>query len=220
LCYINALLVIWFNQKCFSALYDRIVTYCAEVETGMDWETVVQYAVMMRCIYSCKSRDDSGPFDILPSARKRPEFRFIAVPGEHETVDSLIAYVEGELVHCTDPTLVMVNSQFAGFPTFDGLVWYHDPASSSPVRPPIVGYQCKLGRQGTDWNVPDSVREGVLIRGNPAGSTFHKHNKWEYFSDAQVKAFVGSSLEPLVPTNWPKVELRKNKKTKKKKTKK
>jgi hypothetical protein len=210
LCYINALLVIWFDQKCFSALYDRIVTYGAEVQTGMDWETVVQYAVMMRCVYSCKNRDDSGPFDILPSARKRTKFRFIAVPGEHETVDSLIAYVEGELVHCTDPTLVMVNSQFAKFPTFDGLVWYHDPASS-PVCPPIVGYQCKLGRSGTNWNVPDSVRKGVLIRGKPRVSTFRKQ-KWEYFSDTQVKEFVGSSLEPLIPTNWPKLNEEKTKK--------
>ena len=204
LCYINALLVTWFEKKCFSSLYDEIAIYGAKVETGLDWETLVQYAVMMRCVYSSKCSDDKGPFDIVP-AGECPEFRFIPVPGECETVDSLIEFVKGELIDCREPILVMVNSQFARFPAFDGFVWYYNPSSSKKTRHSIVGYQCKLGKMGTYWDVPDSISKGVLIRGLPAGSTFRKH-KWEYFSEAQVKDFVGFSLQPLIPATWPKVE--------------
>ena len=101
----------------------------------------------------------------------------------------------------------MVNSQFAKLPTFDGFVWYHDPVAndaSGVAVPKIIGYQCKLGKGGTSWAVPDSISKGVLIRGVPADKTFKK-DKWEYLSNTQVKEFVGYSLEPLVPVNWPDI---------------
>jgi len=31
-----------------------MTTFSAKVETGLDWETLVQYAVMMRCVLACK----------------------------------------------------------------------------------------------------------------------------------------------------------------------
>lgn len=199
LCYINALLEKWFRQDCFSSLYREITTYGAKLKTGLDWETLVQYAVMMRCVYASKCADNNGPFNNVPSG-ECPKFRFIPVPGEHETVDALIGYVNSQLIDCTKPTLVMVNSQFSNFPTFDGFVWYHTPAKTD-----IVGYQCKLGRTCTSWDVPSSVNRGFLIRGLPAQSSFEKAN-WQYLSKPEIKQFLGFSLEHLIPDDWPKVE--------------
>ena len=42
-------------------------TFGAKVETGFDWETLVQYAVMMRCVLAYKDSADRGPFDIVPA---------------------------------------------------------------------------------------------------------------------------------------------------------
>ena len=126
-------------------------TFGAKVETGLDWETVVQYAVMMRCVLVCKDSADRGPFDIVPAA-ECPEFIYISVPGEHKTVDAVMTYVKKRLGQCGKHTLVMVNSQFAKLPVFDGFVWYHVPVANDATGVAlhkIIGYQCKLGREGT-----------------------------------------------------------------------
>lgn len=190
-----------YGGKCFSSLYQEIQSYGSKAGTGLDWETLVQYAVMMRCVYASKCSDGQGPFDILP-AGGCPDFCFIPVPAQNRTVDSLIEFVKSKLAQCTKSTLVMVNSQFAGIPAFDGFVWYHNPT----FAPTIVGYQCKLGKKGTSWNVPASISKGVLIRGLPVDSTFLKHPKWEYYSKTQVVGVLGFSLQPLIPASWPKVE--------------
>lgn len=209
LCYINALLEIWFDQKCFTSLYNEITVYGRKVGTGLDWETLVQYAVMMRCVYASKCSVYDGPFGILPNAATCPIFRFISVPASCQNVDGLITYVKNKLKECKEPTLVMANSQYANFPVFDGFVWYHVPGSNNANNAnnadTIMGYQCKLGRATSTWDIPDPIRKGVLIRGLPVDSSFKK-DKWEYLTKTEVEEFLGYSLQPLIPANWPALQ--------------
>ena len=96
LCYVNALLSIWFQQNCFGSLYDHLTTFGAKLESGLDWETLIQYAVMMRCVLACKDSAERGPFDIVP-AGVCPDFIYKSVPGEHKTVDAVLNYVKGSI---------------------------------------------------------------------------------------------------------------------------
>lgn len=205
LCYINALLVKWFKLAHFEVLYQEMQSFGAKVQTGLDWETLVQYAVMMRCVLASNHKAYRGPFDILP-ANTEVEFLFLTVPGEIVTIEAMIDYVQNKLLEYTGPMLVMVNCQFAKFPTFDGFVWYHAPAASNAVDPAkkIVGYQCKLGKEGTVWEIPPSISKGVLVRGKPADTTFEKE-KWVYLAKDTLNDFLGYSLQPLVPANWPEM---------------
>ena len=190
----------------YISIYKEIEAHGTKVATGLDWEVLVQYVVMMRCILASKRADYKGPFDIIPVRNECPEFRYIAVPGECKTINELIEYVGQQLKECTTPTLVMITSQYACFPIFDGFVWYHAPATSNTAGPTrkIIGYQCKLGNTGTSWIVPDSISKGVLIRGQPVDTSFNK-KKWEFLDTQQITDFVGYSLQPLVPAKWPTI---------------
>lgn len=52
------------QAEVFSSLHDEITTYAAKEGTGLDYEALVQYTVMLRCVNSSISSDCRGPFDI------------------------------------------------------------------------------------------------------------------------------------------------------------
>jgi hypothetical protein len=203
ICYIHALLVVRFEQYSFSDLYEQMQTYGTTMGSGLDWEAVVHYAVMLRCILGCNSELEKGPFNILPMNAK-PQFMFVQVPGEITTVDELIDYVTELCTRCSQPALLMVVSKFASFPIFDGFVWYHVPTETATAESArkIIGYQCKKGKAGTNCAVPDSIHSAVLLRGAAPPRTRVRGDKWEYWDISTIKRFVGTSLLPLVPKNW------------------
>ena len=203
LCYIHAILVIWFGQNYFMRLYKSIEIYGSTVGTGLDWETVVQYAVMMRCVLACECEQYNGPFDILPP-RKKPKFLYIEVPGEIRTIEDMIDYVKSRVCHHNYPILALVKPMFASFPMFDGFVWYHQPHEDLEIAPMEmkIGFQCKLGNEGASQLIPDYIAKGVLVRGKPSGTSFQK-DKWEYMNAEEIDELVGFSLKPLIPVHWP-----------------
>jgi hypothetical protein len=179
------------------SLIDELGVYSSRTETGLDWEIIVQVAILLRCV-GAYFGDNDPPF--LGRGCTVHDIECVTIPKEYQTLDGAHKFI----VDCTRAvkvgTVMYISPQFAKFPDYDGFLLYKE----SDSRNRIIGVQIKLLR-GYPKNLPPSWMEAAyLIRGGAPVKAFAKE-KWQYLNDNEMKSLLGYSLEPLYPSSWPAV---------------
>jgi hypothetical protein len=179
------------------SLIDELGVYSSRTETGLDWEIIVQVAILLRCV-GAYFRDNNPPF--LGRGCSVRDIECVTIPTENQTLDRAYQFI----VDCTREvkvgTVMYISPQFAKFPDYDGFLLYKE----SDSRNQIIGLQIKLLR-GYPKNLPPSWMEAAyLIRGGAPVKAFAKE-KWQYLNNNEMKSLLGYSLEPLYPSSWPAV---------------
>ena len=180
----------------FAQLYTHLSVHATRTETGLDWELIVQFALLLRCV-AAKVNGLLGPFEICGLGCK-PDIMCRTLVAECNSLLSAQSIITAEMLSLENATIAIYTPVYAKFPAFDGFVAYH---CNGHVR--VFGYQCKLNR-GYPKNdaPPDWPEKAFLLRGN-APRTDNRRRGWEYCSHDFIKSEVlGHSLAPLYPAAW------------------
>jgi hypothetical protein len=202
LCYISCILSRCPETEITTELIGCIASLealCQTLESGKDWEVIVQFALILRCCY----HEGDYPFhkieEYVPS-RCLPDVTVFKPFAR----DSAGAHAEIKQ-HCAGlmgPTLVVVIPRYAKFPLFDAFVAFHNPGKDLYVS----GIQMKLGRAvpKARGNSFQWVSRGYLVRGLPAEASYET-DFWHYLNSAELNELLGVSLSVLQPRQWPQV---------------
>lgn len=171
-----------------------IPVFASMVETGLDWQCVVEVAVLLRALEAWLMKTDH-PF--LPSLSEVKLIQFVTMPDDIQTLKQARKLITN-LPH-RDSHLVVVRSSFAKFPLFDGFV-----VGMLPTGSVVTGYQVKLGRRTPRSPVPSWVNGGgLLVRGLAPSSTRDKRpSGWTFMNRSEIETFLGYSLASLYPAVW------------------
>jgi hypothetical protein len=172
-----------------------IPVFASMVETGLDWQSVVDVAVLLRALEALLWK---GKHPLVSSIPEVKSIKFVPMPDEYRTLEQgqqFIAHLpQREAGH-----LYIIRSTYAKFPLFDGFLVAVLPTNLKEV----TGYQVKLGRHTPRQAVPNWVNGGgVLIRGLASTSSSSRPNGWKFMSECQIQEFLGYSLDPLYPASW------------------
>ena len=171
-------------------LYSRIV------ETGLDWQILIEIAAMLNCC-SAQKFGGSGPFGICEGLSKPHTVDLFAIPANVTRVDTAVHEIRRRLRSSTVPIIGVYTSTYAKFPKYDGFVGYYDPVIPDTFR--VFGYQAKLSRAYPKGAVDgDLVNVGFLMRGH-APVTENEKRGWKYLSISELYTFLGFSLSFLYP---------------------
>jgi hypothetical protein len=172
---------------------------CQTLESGKDWEVIVQFALILRCCYHERDYpfhkiEEYVPSGCLPDVTVFKPFARDSA-GAHAEIKRHCAGLKG-------PTLVVVIPRYAKFPLFDGFVAFHNPGKDLYVS----GIQMKLGRAvpKARGNSFQWVSRGYLVRGLPAEASYDT-DFWHYLNSAEINHLLGCSLGAIQPRQWPQV---------------
>ena len=162
-------------------------------QTGLDWEVIVQIAILLRCI------GRPGANIVLPFLGdcKVSGTICVTIPAEYQSLDQAHSFISKCVRSLATDTVAYITPQFAKFPDYDGFLVYKEA---------VVGIQIKLTRGYPKHPVPDWISEAFLIRGN-APATTYVDEKWTYLNKEEMVALLGYSLAPLYPNTWPEQPL-------------
>ena len=206
LCYISCILGL------FPAL--RMLSFAELVEVhlqaaasrvgseGVDWELIVQAALMLRCI-DAMINGTTGPFDIV-DRDVFPDVEYHTLVGEITTLELAHAAISTKLNAVKRSTIMLFSCSYADFPDYDGFIAYQGFQDSSPNRRRIFGHQEKLGRAYPKRSAPagDWIEKSLHLRGIAPAKANQLHG-WMYLSREKILHLLGSSLKPLYPAAWP-----------------
>ena len=209
--YIACIAGLFENVSGCQALADVILkdlpSYAKRTETGLDWELIVQSALLLRSI-NAQINGSEGPFSIAPKG-SHPEVVNITLHDGHKDIDAAKEFVESSIAECTSPTILLFTSAFAKFPHFDGFVCYTagsaSKARTSKARTSrrIIAYQCKTGDDTVKRNniVPDWIECAYLLRGEAPNTSPGPRGKpkWKYMDEKEMKSLLGHSLSFVYP---------------------
>ncbi len=202
ICYIACILDMPVFNLCLDmqGTVNRLAVQAERTESGLDWEMVVQIAILLQSLNAKVNRSRGrGPFGIVDDGQcecvTTREFPVTVI-----TVEAANAYIKDELAACNPGTILVATSKYGKFPDYDGMVAYK--RQNGTVRK--FGVQAKLGRAYPKREVADCLEAGFLVRGW-APTTSNAKGKWKYCGEEVMKALVGSSLAPLIPNTWPAV---------------
>lgn len=173
----------------------ELPVYAHTVQLGLDWQCVVDLAILLRALVAVLSE---GEHLLLPGFQVK-DVKLCPMPPEIQTLEAGRAFIQQAIASAAPGTLLIVRSNFAKYPLFDGFMVYvmEDIAASI-----IVGQQTKLGRNLPKKSVPEWVNGGgYVIRGNATNQSYCA-NGWTYCDEASIKNFLGYSLESLYPSSW------------------
>ena len=162
----------------------------ARTQTGLDWEVIVQIAILLRCIGEPGANIDL-PF--LGDCKVSGTI-CVTIPAECESLDQAHSFISNCIRSLATETVAFITPQFAKFPDYDGFLVYKEA---------VVGIQIKLTRGYPKHPVPDWISEAFLIRGNVTPATTYVDEKWAYLSKEEMVALLGYSMAPLYPNTWP-----------------
>ena len=185
------------NLKLADLIERDLTTYASRTGSGLDWELIVQVAILMQCL-DAKVNEGSGPFDIVASGEQ--VFRIETFQLAHTVVDAEQAnkVLDDFIYRCQRGTIVVATPGFVSFPVVDGFVYFKE--SNENVRK--IAYQVKLGRAYPADAVPSFLESGILVRGKPPSKSAER-GRWKYHSDSQIDRLLGASLRDLKPAAWP-----------------
>jgi hypothetical protein len=204
LCYVKGILNMCAPTHISMSLAECITnleTHCQIVEHGLDWEIIVQIALILRCCYGRRGY----PFHDIENYVPDEYHPVVAVRKLYaNNSNSAHAEIQAFCEHLRAPTLVVFTPAYAKFPLFDGFVAFHNPGKNLYV----LGVQMKLGRAvpKARGNTFRWVSKGYLVRGLPAGSSYET-DFWHYLSSDEINNLLGFSLGALQPRRWPAVPL-------------
>jgi hypothetical protein len=182
--------------KHIGKLIEQDLTVFAErTETGLDWEIIVQVAILLRCF---------GP----PGELTLPFFGLVfvldagyaTIPASVETLEQAYQHITSFMRDVPTGKVVYFTPQFAKFPDYDGILAYK--ATEEVVR--LAGTQVKLSRGTPKHDVPTWMESAFLIRGNAPNSPYGI-GKWVYMDKQEMLQLLGNSLAPLYPNSWPEM---------------
>jgi hypothetical protein len=195
LCYIFCILdlfpsVLGLNNNPLTQLYSHLIVYATRAETGIDWELIVQCALLLHCI-NAKVNGLGGPFRIC-ELRCKPDILCLSLVAECNSLVSARDIITAEMLKLENATIAIFTPTCARFPAFDGFIAYR---GNGHVR--VFGYQCKLNRAYPKHDAPcEWPEKAFLLRGN-APPNGNQRRGWEYCSDEFIKTSVlGHSLAP------------------------
>lgn len=179
-----------------SCLADDLSAYASKNQTGLDWEVMMQIAILLRCIICPRS-------GILPffGGCEVLVVTCATIPAEFITSHDAYRFI-AHLVNGLAPgTLLYLSPQCAKFPDYDGFLVFKAAAAAGTFR--VVGIQVKLSRGSPKHlPVPGWIEAAVLLRGN-APERAHLSDKWTYWNRDQMVELLGVSLGSLYPRSWP-----------------
>jgi hypothetical protein len=180
-------------------LYNKLLTYSKETQTGLDWEAIVKFAIVFRML-DASLNGSNGALGLIPD-KSYPDMIMKSLPAVIITVEQAIDYIEKVALNYKGPLVIIATPIFSKFPLFDGFIYKRDKEGNSE----IVGYQCKLGRASPEEPAPKGISRGYLIRGKEPEQTNKVKKGWEYLEKAEIIKLLGYSLEDLYPNEWPEI---------------
>ena len=174
---------------------NELPVYSSRTQTGLDWETIVHVAILLRCF--CFPAWIELP--LFASAKVYVEdARSVVLPNDCATLDDANTFIKKYFETATVGTVVFFTPQFARFPDYDGILAYK--AAEESIR--VAGTQVKSKNKYPKNKVPDWMESAHLIRGDAPQSSGGK-GKWRYMSKEEMLKLLGNSLAPLYPSSWP-----------------
>jgi hypothetical protein len=161
--------------------------------TGLDFEIIVQFAVLFHCLDAAYN-GNVGPFNVA-EIDSYPKFIHLVLPEETETMEQALTIIKTTLQEnqsTLKDVLLFVTFSYALFPSVDGLIVYQRGTGT----PKFYGYQIKAGKEYPRDEVPDVLTAGYLIQGNPPEKR-KRTLKWQGMTKAGLKELLGLSLQDL-----------------------
>eukprot|EP01040_Poterioochromonas_malhamensis_P014682 gene14682-16298_t len=147
-----------------------IPAFVPTVETGLDWQSVVDVAVLLRALEAFMWK---GYHSLVPELSEVKSIQFVPMPDEYRNLEQGQQFIMN-LPPQEPGHLYIIRSSFARFPLFDGFL-----VAVLPMNLKIVGYQVKLERHTPREAVPDWVNGGgVVLRGLAPASSSVKQKGW------------------------------------------
>jgi hypothetical protein len=202
ICYIACILDMPAFNLCLDmrGTVDRLAVHAERTESGLDWEIVVQVAILLQSLNAKVNKGRAaGPFDIVDDE----QCDFVVTrefPVNVVTIEAANDFIENELAKREPGTILVATPKYAKFPDYDVIVAYK--RQNGTVRK--FGVQVKLGRTYPKQEVADCLEAAFLVRGC-APTANNTKGKWKYCGEGMVKELVGYSLAPLIPQAWPAV---------------
>ena len=157
-------------------LIDKLAVDSSKTYTGLDWEVIVQVAILLRCL-GAYFRDNDLQFLGGYGTTTVAGVECITIPREYQTLDDAHAYMVEECIRTTRSAaanVFYVTPQFSSFPDYDAFLLVKD----SDVTTRIIGLQMKLIRRFPNRPVPSWMEAAYLIRGGAPTAVADLKGKW------------------------------------------
>lgn len=202
LCYVSCILGLFPALGGLRIVFTRLVEVdlqaaASRVCSGVDWELIVQAALILRCI-DAMVNGTVGPFGIAERG-VRPDIEYHTLVGEITTLDLAHTAISYKLNAVNRPTILMFSCSCANFPEYDGFIAYRGRNRKSR----IFGYQKKLGRPYPKHPAHGGWIERSLHLRGTAPDKADQQRGWMYLNRKEIEDLLGSSLKPLYPAAWP-----------------
>jgi hypothetical protein len=191
-------------------LVEKFVSSLSLPGTGLWFENLITFAVLLRCLQASVDPTEFGPFDIAEEYRRLggsdviTKFTTISA----RTVADADMELLSQLSKSSAPMFIVGKPSFAGFPTVDLLLYFRYYVDGKEVIRKIC-FQIEEGKKNPKRAVPTQFSEGYLIKGLPAskprGSRSTRTNggvPWEHVSEESVARLLGCSLRHMLPKYW------------------
>lgn len=187
-------------------VHKKLEAYTSRLETGLDWELIVQTAILIQALRAktlfdvdvAECTTATGPFGIVNAFERVTRVEVVLLPGCVVDTESALRHMNAHMYKYQAGTILVATPQFAKFPVLDGFVMFKQ--SNREIR--TFGYQVKLGRAYPKGKVPTGLEKGFLVRGKAPGSS-GSSEEWVYMSDSDIDVLLGASLKSLKPSEWP-----------------
>lgn len=174
-----------------------LCTYASRTGSGLDWELIVQVAILLQCL-NAKLNNGDGPFGIVGAGEEVSTIVTLPLFDNVTDVNGANIVLNEFMYSSAIGTIVVSTPTYSSFPIFDGFVYFKE-SNQNVVK---IGYQVKLGRAYPTSDVPDFLHSGVLVRGRPPSKSGER-GSWKYYSDYEIDNLLGASLQGLKPSVWP-----------------
>jgi hypothetical protein len=194
-CYIACILqlVSMPSARMAAEMLNSFPAHAKKFQSGLDWEVSVQVAIFLRCVLHMYT--GSGIPFIRSANALRPTVEHICVPGNIQSLDALLEFIQQEdLRSGSDNIVVLYTFAFAKFPLIDGLLVLTTGNSRT-----CAGVQMKEGNDYPSQSPPKWIEKCYLIRGRAPSSSYKKKIGWHYMSADEVTRLLGYSLRSLYP---------------------
>lgn len=190
-----------FTGEIISNLYKVLKVYSLSTESGKDWEIIVQFAVLLRCVDLCINGNFVNELEVFQGSLSNcsPQLRYVTILGDIKTLGKAHLWISKMLSEYKVPTVVLVSPANSSFHSFDMFVAATSGQPGNKVT--IVGIQCKKGMAVQLSPVPSWVDKAYVFSGN-ANDSSKTVQGWKYLSQSEVIKFLGYSLETLYPSFW------------------
>ncbi len=178
----------------------ELLKSCASsnVDSGKDWESLINIAILIRCILS-KSYPEYSPFNLFQEPISN--VRFLSFDSEMKTLKAAKTFMNktlNKLSASNKPAVLIAIPTSSTFEVVDGII-VHCTLDNTEY----YGYQAKAGKSFPDTNklIPDWMSECYLLRGK-APETTHgsaKEKKWKYCNKLSTIDLLGKSFAELCP---------------------